>query len=75
MRWRNWSGLESATPSRMLTPRSPDEVVAAVVEAAASGGRVKMVGTGHSFTGIAAPDGVLLSPPGSPGSRPSTATR
>ncbi|MDH2416576.1 D-arabinono-1,4-lactone oxidase [Nocardioides sp. CER19] len=64
MQWRNWSGLESATPTRALTPRTIDEVVAAVVEARDGGGRVKMVGTGHSFTGISAPDGVMLSPTG-----------
>jgi FAD-linked oxidoreductase len=64
MQWRNWSGLESATPSRVVTPRSAEELVAAVVEAGETGGRVKMVGTGHSFTGISAPDGVMLSPAG-----------
>lgn len=63
-RWRNWSGLETATPTQVLTPRSADDVVSAVRSAAGSGGRVKMVGTGHSFTGIAAPDGVMLSPAG-----------
>jgi FAD-linked oxidoreductase len=62
--WRNWSGLESATPSRVLAPGSAEEVVAAVVEARDGGGRVKMAGTGHSFTAISAPaaGGVLLSP-------------
>src|SRR3954447_22087911 len=64
MQWRNWSGLESAVPSRVLTPASAEDVVAAVVQARDGGGRVKMVGTGHSFTGIAAPDGVMLSPTG-----------
>lgn len=62
MQWRNWSGLESATPARVLTPRSAGEVAAAVAEARETGGRVKMVGAGHSFTGIAAPLGVMLSP-------------
>jgi len=62
MQWQNWSGLESTTPTRVLTPRCAEDVVAAVVEARASGGRVKMVGTGHSFTGIAVPPGTMLSP-------------
>jgi FAD-linked oxidoreductase len=62
MQWQNWSGLESVTPTRVLTPRGADEVAAAVAEARASGSRVKMVGTGHSFTGIAAPAGTMLSP-------------
>ncbi|UDY22371.1 D-arabinono-1,4-lactone oxidase [Nocardioides sp. Kera G14] len=64
--WRNWSGLESATPGHVVTPRSPGEVITAVTSAAEAGRRVKMVGTGHSFTGISAPvsgnAGVMLSP-------------
>ncbi|MFT4264363.1 MAG: D-arabinono-1,4-lactone oxidase [Nocardioides sp.] len=62
--WRNWSGLESASPSSVLTPRSVGDVVRAVTESAAAGRRVKMVGTGHSFTGISAPVDVMLSPAG-----------
>ncbi|GAA1960496.1 D-arabinono-1,4-lactone oxidase [Nocardioides panacihumi] len=64
MQWRNWSGLETADPTRVVTPRSVEEVVAAVAEARDDGGRVKMVGSGHSFTAISAPDGVMLSPTG-----------
>jgi FAD-linked oxidoreductase len=64
MQWRNWSGLESAVPSQVLTPRCADDVVDAVVAARETGGRVKMVGTGHSFSAISAPDGVMLSPAG-----------
>ncbi|HET7388086.1 MAG TPA: D-arabinono-1,4-lactone oxidase [Nocardioidaceae bacterium] len=60
--WRNWSGLESAHPAQVLTPSSVREVCDAVVAARANGLRVKMVGTGHSFTGIAATDGLLLLP-------------
>ena len=52
--WSNWSGLATASPSRVLTPRDAGEVASAVTEAASRGGTVKMVGTGHSFTAIAA---------------------
>jgi L-gulono-1,4-lactone dehydrogenase len=62
VRWQNWSGLESAEPRTVLTPRSPEGVVAAVVSARESGSTVKMVGTGHSFTGIARPGDVMLLP-------------
>jgi L-gulono-1,4-lactone dehydrogenase len=60
--WRNWAGNQVATPGRVLTPRSPDEVAEAV--RAADGLTVRMAGTGHSFTGAALTDGVLLRPEG-----------
>lgn len=53
--WSNWAGNVTATPREVVTPRSRDEVVALVQRAAASGGRVKPVGAGHSFTAIAEP--------------------
>ncbi len=62
MRWRNWSGLESAEPRDVRTPASTDDVVAAVVAAREAGRTVKMVGTGHSFTGIATPGDTMLRP-------------
>lgn len=62
VRWHNWSGLESAEPRRVLVPASSDDVVRAVVRARERRETVKMVGTGHSFTGIAAPGDVMLRP-------------
>jgi FAD-linked oxidoreductase len=62
--WRNWAGNQSATPRRVLTPRSADEVAAAVTAAATEGLTVRMAGTGHSFTGAALTEGVLLRPEG-----------
>jgi FAD-linked oxidoreductase len=60
--WRNWTGDQVADPVRMLAPRDADEVAAAVKAAARDGLRVRMTGAGHSFTGAALTDGVLLSP-------------
>ena len=60
--WRNWARNQTATPARVLTPHDTGEVVAAVQAAAADGLTVKAAGTGHSFTGAAATDGVLLRP-------------
>ena len=62
MHWQNWSGLESAEPRSVGAPGSPEAVVDAVVAARAARSTVKMVGTGHSFTGIAAPGDVMLRP-------------
>jgi L-gulono-1,4-lactone dehydrogenase len=60
--WRNWGGNVSARPAREVTPASVDELSAAVRQAAEDGLTVKAVGTGHSFTSIAATDGVLIRP-------------
>ena len=62
--WRNWSGLEEATPVATETPTSVDQVVDAVRRARAAGTTLKMTGTGHSFTAIAAPEHTLLRPEG-----------
>lgn len=65
MGWSNWSGLEHATPSRVVTPTSVEDVVAEVVAARAGGTTLKAAGTGHSFTAIASPGrGVQLLPGG-----------
>jgi L-gulono-1,4-lactone dehydrogenase len=61
-RWHNWTGDHQVVPARVETPRDVTEVVAAVKSAAADGLRVRMVGGGHSFTGAAVTDGVLLLP-------------
>ncbi|WP_067436432.1 D-arabinono-1,4-lactone oxidase [Nocardioides jensenii] len=60
--WRNWSGLESTSPSEVVVPADVSEVAAAVTEAAERGTTVKMIGTGHSFTSISAPEGEMLRP-------------
>ena len=65
--WRNWSGLTTTTPSEILQPANPDEVISAIQRAQELGTTVKMPGTGHSFTGIAAPEGIQLDPTGMSG--------
>ncbi len=60
--WRNWSGLESASGLRAVSPATAPEVAAIVADARAAGQTVKAAGTGHSFTGIAAPQHVHLLP-------------
>jgi L-gulono-1,4-lactone dehydrogenase len=62
VQWQNWSGLESAEPRSVVSPASADAVVAAVRAAQQDRTTIKMVGTGHSFTGIAAPGDVMLRP-------------
>jgi FAD-linked oxidoreductase len=60
--WHSWSGLTTSFPTQVLAPTQASEVVDAVVAARAHGLRVKMVGSGHSFTDVAQTDGLLLRP-------------
>ncbi|MBE7323138.1 FAD-binding protein [Nocardioides sp. Y6] len=60
--WSNWSGLETAVARRTEEPRDTAGVVAAVERARTEGSTVKMVGSGHSFTPIAAPEHTMLRP-------------
>ena len=58
--WRNWAGTATATPARWCRPRSEAEISAAVKDASSAGLRVRALGSGHSFTAIAATSGVAL---------------
>ncbi|WP_139417733.1 D-arabinono-1,4-lactone oxidase [Agromyces laixinhei] len=58
--WRNWSRTEAVRPLRVERPAGAEAVQRAVAAAAASGLRIKPVGSGHSFTGIAVTPGVQL---------------
>jgi L-gulono-1,4-lactone dehydrogenase len=59
-RWRNWGRNQQCSPAAVETPRSELEVVEAVRRAKRAGQTVKVVGAGHSFTGIACTDGRML---------------
>ncbi|MDO8213011.1 D-arabinono-1,4-lactone oxidase [Conexibacter sp. CPCC 206217] len=58
--WRNWAGDESCRPSAIERPGSVGEVAAALERAAEAGQRVRVAGSGHSFTDVACSDGRLL---------------
>src|SRR5260370_10964452 len=59
-RWRNWGRNQQCSPAAVETPTSELEVVEAVQRAKRAGQTVKVVGAGHSFTGIACTDGRML---------------
>lgn len=59
-RWQNWARSESVVPARVERPTSADAVQRAVLAAVKSGVRIKAVGAGHSFSGIARAAGVQL---------------
>lgn len=58
--WRNWGRSESAEPAFVARPTSVAQVVETVQFAASRGLTVKPVGASHSFTAIAATDGVSV---------------
>ncbi|CAH0118143.1 L-gulono-1,4-lactone dehydrogenase [Paenibacillus sp. CECT 9249] len=59
--WQNWSGSVSSTPSGVAYPRSVEEVVSLVKQCAAKGTRLRVVGSGHSFTGLVQTDELMVS--------------
>lgn len=58
--WENWGRSARARPQTVEFPDSTEAVQRAVRAAARKGRRLKAVGAGHSFTGIAVAPGVLL---------------
>lgn len=60
MLWRNWARNQQSAPISVERPATEEELVGIVRRAAASGERVKAVGSGHSFTGVAFTDGRLI---------------
>ena len=60
LQWKNWAGNQQCTPERIERPATEQGLVRLVKQAAAAGQRVKVVGSGHSFTGIALTDGRLV---------------
>lgn len=59
--WRNWAGSVRAKPVTMVTPRSIEELQHRVRQAA-PGQRIRMAGSGHSFTPIVPSNDVMLLP-------------
>jgi len=59
--WRNWAGDQRCAPAAIERPGSVAEIAAALERAAAARQRVRVAGSGHSFTDAACTDGRLLS--------------
>jgi FAD-linked oxidoreductase len=59
--WRNWAGDERCAPAAHEQPGSVDGIAAAIERAAAAGQRVRVAGSGHSFSDVVCTDGRLLS--------------
>ncbi|MEX0683192.1 MAG: D-arabinono-1,4-lactone oxidase [Dehalococcoidia bacterium] len=61
LQWQNWAGNQQCSPASIDYPETEEQLAQIVREAAAAGQRVKVPGTGHSFTAIALTDGRLVS--------------
>lgn len=59
--WRNWSGFVRSTPQHIVYPADISEVAAIVKGCAAQGRKLRVVGSGHSFTRLVQTNDVLLS--------------
>ncbi|WP_037308844.1 D-arabinono-1,4-lactone oxidase [Amycolatopsis orientalis] len=53
-RWSNWAGTATASPLRVHRPRDTNEIATAIGRTVADGRRLRPLGSGHSFTAIAA---------------------
>jgi len=58
--WRNWAGNVTVTPARWYRPDSAAGIAGAITEAARDGLTVRAVGSGHSFTPVAAAPGAAM---------------
>jgi FAD-linked oxidoreductase len=54
--WRNWAGDQTCAPERVERPASEEELAAIVAGAE----RIRVAGSGHSFTDIACTDRLML---------------
>lgn len=54
--WSNWAGNQRGSATAILRPGSVADVTEAVRAAAAEGRRIRVTGSGHSFTAIALAD-------------------
>ena len=58
--WRNWAGDQRCRPAEVLRPGSVAELTEAVAAAAAAGRKVRVPGSGHSFTEAAMTDSTMI---------------
>lgn len=58
--WVNWAGDQRCRPARIVSPGSRDALAEAIAAAAAAGEKVRVAGSGHSFTEAALTDGTLV---------------
>ncbi|HEX3036781.1 MAG TPA: D-arabinono-1,4-lactone oxidase [Thermodesulfobacteriota bacterium] len=60
-RWTNWRENQECRPAKKFMPASVNEVIKIVKEARANGQKIRVAGTGHSWTDLVCTDGYLIS--------------
>lgn len=58
--WRNWSREQHCRPAEIVRPRTREGLVRAIIGAREQGRRIRVAGSGHSFSEAALTDGTLL---------------
>src|SRR5690606_29696296 len=58
--WRNWAGSQASSPTEFRQPESESAIVEVVEYARTVSQPLKVVGAGHSWSGVACTDGILL---------------
>ena len=58
--WTNWAGAQTCSPRDLVRPTSRNELAEVVGEAGVAGRQVTAAGSGHSFTGAALTDDLML---------------
>jgi len=58
--WANWAGDQVCRPARIAKPRNREELAETIAEAAAGGQRVRVAGSGHSFTEAVLTEGTMI---------------
>ncbi|MGN6816303.1 MAG: D-arabinono-1,4-lactone oxidase [Solirubrobacterales bacterium] len=59
-KWANWAGDQSCRPARIARPANRKELTAAVGAAVTAGQKVRVAGSGHSFTEVALTEGTMI---------------
>lgn len=59
--WTNWSGEVSCRPRQVASPATIDALAGLVSETASRGGKLRVAGSGHSFSPVVATDQTLVS--------------
>ena len=60
-KWRNWTGNVEGTPHYTMYPETIQDVIEVVELARKKGKKIRVVGSGHSFTPLVQTEEILVS--------------